>query len=114
MANQGTSTERKETPNQRPVLRMSPVGSFLSTFLTTTTATVQLMSLTAKRPNVGYSAKVSTTIGLVGIILTIPASPFFNNFASFSSSLSEHPSMLVKISANFTAIWEVWQSSTGE
>ncbi|KAG6557673.1 hypothetical protein Mapa_000436 [Marchantia paleacea] len=71
------------------------------------------MSRTAKRPRGGYSAKVSTVMGLVGIIFTNPASPFFRNLGSFSNSLPERRSTLVMISANFTAMCEVWQSSTG-
>ncbi|KAL8136456.1 hypothetical protein V2J09_002457 [Rumex salicifolius] len=71
------------------LVTLAPDGSFLSTLLMTPTATVCLMSLTAKRPRGGYSEKVSTTMGLVGIILTIPASPFFKNLGSFSSSLPE-------------------------
>ncbi|BAT94445.1 hypothetical protein VIGAN_08105000 [Vigna angularis var. angularis] len=71
------------------------------------------MSLTAKRPSGGYSEKVSTTMGFVGIIFTKPASPFFRNLGSFSSSLPDRLSILVTSSANFTAMWEVWQSRTG-
>ncbi|CAN0881328.1 hypothetical protein LINGRAHAP2_LOCUS14173 [Linum grandiflorum] len=77
----------------------------------TPTATVRRMSLTANRPNGGYCEKVSKTMGLVGIIFTIPASPFFKNLGSFSSSLPDRLSILVRISENFTATWEVWQSS---
>ena len=43
--------------------------------LITPTATVCLMSRTAKRPSGGYSVKASTHIGLDGIILTMAASP---------------------------------------
>ncbi|KAG6551214.1 hypothetical protein Mapa_007450 [Marchantia paleacea] len=71
------------------------------------------MSRTANRPSGGYSANVSTVMGLVGIIFTNPASPFFKNLGSFSSSFPERRSTLVIISANFTAMWEVWQSRTG-
>ncbi|KAJ0616888.1 hypothetical protein HanIR_Chr02g0095471 [Helianthus annuus] len=71
------------------------------------------MSRTANLPRGGYSAKVSTTIGLVGSILTIPASPFFKNLGSFSSSLPDRRSILVNSSENLTAMWEVWQSRTG-
>ncbi|KAJ0858368.1 hypothetical protein HanRHA438_Chr13g0600281 [Helianthus annuus] len=62
------------------------------------------MSRTANRPSGGYSAKVSTTMGLVGSILTIPASPFFKNLGSFSSSLPDRLSILVKSSENLTAM----------
>ncbi|KAG6557671.1 hypothetical protein Mapa_000434 [Marchantia paleacea] len=95
------------------LVTLAPVGSFFSTALITPTATVCLMSRTAKRPRGGYSAKVSTVMGLVGIIFTNPASPFFRNLGSFSNSLPERRSTLVMISANFTAMCEVWQSSTG-
>uniref|UniRef100_A0A6N2M3B9 Uncharacterized protein n=1 Tax=Salix viminalis TaxID=40686 RepID=A0A6N2M3B9_SALVM len=86
------------------LVTLAPVGSFFSTFLITPTATVWRMSLTAKRPSGGYSEKVSTTMGLVGTILIIPESPFFKNLGSFSSSLPERLSILVRISANFTAM----------
>uniref|UniRef100_A0A6N2M197 Uncharacterized protein n=1 Tax=Salix viminalis TaxID=40686 RepID=A0A6N2M197_SALVM len=43
-------------------------------------------------------------MGFVGIILIIPASPFFRNLGSFSISLPDRLSILVRISANFTAI----------
>ncbi|GLT89711.1 hypothetical protein SLE2022_076860 [Rubroshorea leprosula] len=71
------------------------------------------MSLTANLPRGGYSEKVSTTMGLVGIIFTIPASPFFKNLGYFSSSLPDRLSILLRSSANLTAMWEVWQSSIG-
>ncbi|KAH7864101.1 hypothetical protein Vadar_025738 [Vaccinium darrowii] len=91
----------------------APEGSFFSTLLITPTATVWRMSLTANLPKGGYSENVSTTMGLVGIIFTMPASPFFKNLGSFSISLPDRRSILVKISANFTAMWDVWQSRTG-
>ncbi|ERN14536.1 hypothetical protein AMTR_s00038p00080440 [Amborella trichopoda] len=46
--------------------------------LITPTSTVYLMSLTANLPRGGYSEKVSTTMGLVGIILSF-SSPSFTD-----------------------------------
>ncbi|KAG8504148.1 hypothetical protein CXB51_002505 [Gossypium anomalum] len=86
------------------LVTLAPVGSFFSTLLMTPTATVWRMSRTAKRPSGGYSEKVSTTMGLVGIIFTIPASPFFKNLGSFSSSLPDRLSILVNSSENLTAM----------
>ncbi|KAI4384023.1 hypothetical protein MLD38_009795 [Melastoma candidum] len=94
-------------------MTLAPEGPFLSTLLITPTATVCLMSLTANLPNGGYSERVSTTMGLVGIIFTIPASPFFENLGSFSSSFPDRLSILVESSANLTAMCKVWQSRTG-
>ncbi|CAI0542387.1 unnamed protein product, partial [Linum tenue] len=79
------------------LVTLAPVGSFFSTALMTPTATVCLMSLTANLPRGGYSEKVSTTMGLVGIIFTNPASPFFKNLGSFSSSFPDRLSILVMI-----------------
>ncbi len=39
--------------------------------------------------------------------------PFLMNLGIASSSLPERRSILVVISANLTAMWAVWQSSTG-
>jgi len=48
-----------------------PAAAFLLTDLIIPTATVCLISLTAKRPRGAYSWKVSTHMGLDGINLTI-------------------------------------------
>ncbi|KAG6551049.1 hypothetical protein Mapa_007282 [Marchantia paleacea] len=95
------------------LVTFAPVGSFFSTALMTPTATVCRMSRTAKRPRGGYSANVSTVMGFVGTIFTNPASPFLRNLGSFSISFPERRSTLVRISANLTAMCDVWQSSTG-
>jgi len=76
----------------------------LVTPLITPTATVYFMSLTANLPNGGYSLKTSQHIGLVGIKLTIDASPVLMNFGSSSITCPFLLSILVKISANLQAI----------
>mmetsp|Transcript_22696 Transcript_22696/g.47894 ORF Transcript_22696/g.47894 Transcript_22696/m.47894 type:complete len:212 (-) Transcript_22696:795-1430(-) len=91
-----------------------PSASFFSTSLMTPTATVCLMSRTAKRPRGGYSLNPSTHIGLEGTSLTSPASPFFKNLGLSSSFLPERLSILTWSSLNLQAIWEVWQSRTGQ
>jgi len=55
--------------------------------LITPTATVYFISLTANLPNGGYSAKISTHIGLVGVILTIQAYPDLTYFGNSSKTL---------------------------
>jgi len=77
------------------------------------TATVYFMSLTANLPRGGYSEKTSTHIGLVGTNLIIAESPVLMNFGSSSIALPVLLSIFSLISANLTAIWEVWQSKTG-
>lgn len=52
-----------------------PVASLKLTDLMTPTATVCLMSRTAKRPKGGKSVKASTHMGLVGTRVTMAASP---------------------------------------
>merc|ERR1711939_241913 len=89
------------------------VISFFSTSLMTPTATVCFISLTANLPRGGNSEKASTTIGLDGVILTIPASPDLMDFGNSSMIAPVLLSILFSISANLHAIWQVWQSSTG-
>jgi hypothetical protein len=60
---------------------------FLLACLTTPTATVCFMSLTANLPNGGYSAKLSTHIGLVGVKMIKAESPFLTNFGYSSIAL---------------------------
>jgi hypothetical protein len=55
--------------------------------LITPTATVYFISLTANLPNGGYSAKISTHIGLVGAILTMQAYPDLTYFGNSSKTL---------------------------
>jgi len=71
------------------------------------------MSLTANLPNGGYSANDSQHIGLVGNKLTIAASPYLTNFGSASRTAPFLLSILLIISANLQAMWDVWQSKTG-
>lgn len=61
--------------------------SLLVTDFITPTATVCLMSRTAKRPNGGNSWKDSTHIGLVGTKLIIAASPDLMDFGLASVDL---------------------------
>jgi hypothetical protein len=90
------------------------VRSFFSTPLITPTATVYFMSLTANLPSGGYSAKVSTHIGLVGINLIMAASPDLMNLGSSSMALPVLLSFFDRISWNLQAMWAVWQSNTGQ
>merc|ERR1719453_1600006 len=53
------------------------------------------------------------TSGLDGIILTIAASPDWMCFGNSSVTLPVLLSILLSISVNLQAIWEVWQSRTG-
>jgi len=70
----------------------------------TPTATVYFISLTANLPNGGYSANDSQHIGLVGIKLTIAASPYLTNFGSSSRTAPFLLSILLIISANLQAM----------
>merc|ERR1712216_1108325 len=81
--------------------------------LMTPTATVCFMSLTANLPSGGKRANGSTTIGLDGGILTIPASPDLMDFGNSSVIAPVLLSILFSISVNLQAIWQVWQSRTG-
>jgi hypothetical protein len=78
--------------------------AFLVTALITPTATVYFISLTANLPNGGYSAKLSTHIGLVGTKLTIAASPDLMNFGSSSRTAPFLLSIFDLISANLHAM----------
>jgi len=80
----------------------------------TPTATVCFISLTANLPSGGYSEKTSTHICLLGIKITIAASPVLMNFGSSSRTTPVLLSILDLISANLQAIWAVWQSKTGQ
>merc|ERR1712096_315337 len=70
-----------------------PPPSFLSTDLMTPTATVCLMSRTAKRPRGGYLEKASTHIGLLGVRTAIAASPDLTNLGLSSIFLPERRSI---------------------
>merc|ERR1712088_1286942 len=69
------------------LVTLPAVGSFLVTALMTPTATVCLMSRTAKRPRGGYSEKASTHMGLEGAISMMAASPFLMDLGKASNSL---------------------------
>ena len=64
-----------------------PDTSLATTDLMTPTATVCLMSRTAKRPRGGKSENASTHMGLLGINSTIPASPDLMNLGFDSVDL---------------------------
>ena len=64
-----------------------PETSFGVIALMTPTATVCLMSRTAKRPRGGKSEKASTHMGLLGTNSTIPASPDLMNLGFDSVDL---------------------------
>ena len=64
-----------------------PETSLGVTDLMTPTATVCLMSRTAKRPRGGNSEKGSTHMGLLGISSTMPASPDLMNLGLLSVDL---------------------------
>ena len=64
-----------------------PLTSLGVTDLMTPTATVCLMSRTAKRPRGGKSEKASTHMGLLGTNSTIPASPDLMNLGLDSVDL---------------------------
>merc|ERR1740128_1420766 len=72
------------------------------------------MSLTANLPRGGYSLKDSTHMGLLGIRVTIAASPDLMNLGLSSVDLPVRLSTFSLISANLQAMWAVWQSRTGE
>src|SRR5712691_421107 len=90
-----------------------PPLSVFSTDLMTPTATVCLMSRTAKRPSGGYSEYDSTHIGLLGTSLTMQASPDLTNLGACSMALPVRRSIFSRSSANLQAMWAVWQSRTG-
>merc|ERR1712177_123389 len=81
--------------------------------LMTPTATVCLMSRTANLPRGGKSVKGSTHIGLLGVSLTMAASPDLMNLGLSSTDLPVRRSTFSLISANLQAMWAVWQSRTG-
>ena len=64
-----------------------PAASLAVTDLMTPTATVCLMSRTAKRPRGGKSEKASTHMGLEGTSSTMPASPDLMNLGLDSVDL---------------------------
>ena len=66
-----------------------PATSLAATDLMTPTATVCLMSRTAKRPSGGKSEKASTHMGLEGTRLTMAASPDLIDFGLSSTDLPE-------------------------
>ena len=66
-----------------------PETSLGVTALMTPTATVCLMSRTAKRPRGGKSEKASTHMGLEGTSSTMPASPDLINLGLASVDLPE-------------------------
>merc|ERR1712159_333725 len=79
----------------------------------TPTATVCLMSLTAKRPRGGYLEKTSTTMGFWGISSIMAQSPDLILEGSSSITVPVLLSILFLILENLQAMWEVWQSRTG-
>lgn len=92
---------------------LPPEASLNVTALMTPTATVCLISRTAKRPNGGNSWNDSTHKGLVGCKMTIAASPDLMALGLSSTDLPERRSTFSRISANLQAMWAVWQSKTG-
>lgn len=92
---------------------LPPEASLNVTALMTPTATVCLISRTAKRPNGGNSWNDSTHKGLVGVKMTIAASPDLMALGLSSTDLPERRSTFSLISANLQAMWAVWQSKTG-
>jgi len=72
---------------------LPPETSFGLTDLITPTATVCLISRTAKRPNGGKSVKVSTESGFDGARSMIAASPDLMNFGLSSIFLPERRSI---------------------
>merc|ERR1712073_298034 len=81
-----------------------PETSFGVTDLITPTATVCLISRTAKRPRGGKSANASTHMGLLGINSTMPASPDLMNLGLASVVLPVRRSTFSLISLNLHAI----------
>lgn len=76
--------------------------------------TVCRMSRTANRPKGGKEEKLSTHMGLDGIILTRAASPDLMNLGLVSTDLPVRRSIFSVSSENLQAMWAVWQSRTGE
>lgn len=74
------------------------------TALMTPTATVCLMSRTAKRPNGGKSENDSTHNGFDGVKITMAASPLLIDFGFSSVVLPVRRSHFSLISANLQAI----------
>ncbi len=97
----------------QPHSPLPPPFSVFSTDLMTPTATVCLMSRTAKRPRGGYSEYDSTHIGLLGTSLTMQASPDLTNFGDCSMALPVRRSIFSRSSENLQAMCAVWQSRTG-
>merc|ERR1719322_539018 len=81
-----------------------PETSFGVIALMTPTATVCLMSRTAKRPRGGKSENASTHMGLLGTNSTIPASPDLMNLGLDSVDLPVRRSTFSLISLNLQAI----------
>merc|ERR1719167_319919 len=81
-----------------------PVVSFFSTLLITPTATVCFMSRTANLPKGGYSWNDSTHIGLLGVSLTMAASPDLTLLGLSSSFLPERRSIFSINSVNLQAM----------
>lgn len=79
----------------------------------TPTATVRFMSRIAKRPKGGYSVKLSTHMGLVGLKTTKAESPLRRVLGAYSVTLPVLRSILATSSSNLQAMWAVWQSSSG-
>merc|ERR1719211_970850 len=77
-----------------------PETSFGVTDLITPTATVCLMSRTAKRPRGGKSENASTHIGLLGTNSTMPASPDLIDFGLLSVDFPVRRSTFSLISLN--------------
>lgn len=67
------------------LVTLPPLASLKLTDLITPTATVCLISRTAKRPNGGNSWKDSTQSGLLGTNMTIAASPDLIDFGLSST-----------------------------
>lgn len=64
-------------------------------------------------PRGGYSEKLSTHIGLPGIMSTMAASPDLSDLGLSSNFFPERRSIFSFSSANLQAMWAVWQSRTG-
>ncbi|KAH9419682.1 hypothetical protein DERP_015403 [Dermatophagoides pteronyssinus] len=80
------------------------LASFGLTALITPTATVCLMSRTAKRPNGGNSVNDSTHIGLVGAKSIMAASPDLIDLGISSNFFPERRSHFSLISLNLQAM----------
>merc|ERR1712088_428485 len=81
------------------------LGSARKFFLITPTATVLRISRTANRPRGGYSLKLSTHIGLDGIISTITACPDLADFGF--CSITAPVLLFIRVSnlSNRQAMW---------